>query len=60
MVGKECPGVTGRLALWEKAAAPFIEVASIREAAKDGSSFYSSDNDIVENAWSIETGVGVA
>jgi len=53
---KEHPCVTDCPGFRKKIAAPSKKVPSIGKASKDGSPFYSSDDDMMEDSRSVETG----
>jgi len=55
-VSEERPCVTDCPGFRKKIAAPFKKVPSIGKASKDGSLFYSSDDDMMEDSRSVETG----
>ena len=57
VVCEERPCVADGPGFRKKIAAPSKKVSSIGKASKDGSPFYSSDDDMMEDSRSVETGL---
>ncbi len=54
MVREEYPGIAGRLTLGKKSSASLKEITPVRSGKKDGASFDTSYDDVMEHAGRIE------